>query len=551
MHHLPFPRPRRNRLLIGLIALAGVGVLAGGGLLAINAPGSAAPTSSYVAASSSATASPFATPSPDLATATPQATPSPSPSPTPAQVPLVPVVNYWSTQRSISRADLAALVGGSHPSGPSPSTTTVAVSTDDLPALAAALGVTPSGVQSMSAAQVKARVKANPHTLGIIRADDVTMEVRALAVDGAALFGAERIHDLGKWPLLVAEPGVTSSFSTTTTWTLAAGGDVMLDKAIYAQSVTKGKGADYAWSGGTAVIDSRPCCGWGNKPLASGHQTGNPGAVTRLLSSADLALVNLESPEPNNFTYHSGGFTFTGDPALLVGLKDAGIDLVGLANNHLGNGGIQGVTDTIAHLDALGLPHMGAGPTQTDARKAAMLEAGGLKIAFLAYCDIDPTSYWATATRPGSAAYNINNITADIKAAKKAGADMVFVMPHWGQEYTDDVWAFQRDDSRKMIAAGADMVLGDHSHWVGSFEQIDPDHLAFYSLGNFAFDWTHDERTQEGAVFDFTFAGTKLVQVDLHPTLIISGQPNLLDPAGDGQAVLGPVKASSNSRLGW
>jgi poly-gamma-glutamate capsule biosynthesis protein CapA/YwtB (metallophosphatase superfamily) len=102
-----------------------------------------------------------------------------------------------------------------------------------------------------------------------------------------------------------------------------------------------------------------------------------------------------------------------------------------------------------------------------------------------------------------------------------------------------------------MIAAGADLILGSHSHWVGPFEQIDSEHLAFYSLGDLVFDWTHDERTQEGVVADLTFEGKKLVQVDLHPTFIISGQPNLLDPAGDGKSVLGQVQTSSEPRLGW
>jgi poly-gamma-glutamate capsule biosynthesis protein CapA/YwtB (metallophosphatase superfamily) len=460
-------------------------------------------------------------------------------------------VDYWSTLRSVTRSELADLVSGAHAPGPSSAPTKIAVASDDLPALAATLGVTPKGVQALSAAEVRARVKAAPGTIGIVRADDVTMDVRALAVDGTALFGTERIHDLKSWPLLASETGTTSSFSTQAAWTVAAGGDVMLDKAIYAQSVLKGKGADYAWNGGTAVIDSRSCCGWGNKPLANGHQTGNAGAVASLFRDADLSIVNLESPEPDNFTYHSTGFSFTGDPALLSGLRDAGIDVAGLANNHLGNGGTQGVTDTIRHLDALGIAHPGAGANATAARKAAWLEAGGLKVAILAYVDVQPTSYWATASQPGSSGYDIGSIVTDIKAAKSAGANMVFVMPHWGQEYADTVWDFQRTDARTMIAAGADLVLGSHSHWVGPFEQIDGDHLAFYSLGDLVFDWTHDERTQEGVVADLTFVGKRLVQVDLHPTFIIAGQPNLLDPAGDGQAVLGPVKKSSEPRLGW
>jgi poly-gamma-glutamate capsule biosynthesis protein CapA/YwtB (metallophosphatase superfamily) len=548
----PPPLHKRRPFLIALVVVAVIVIFGIGGVLTIGVPGSStAAVTSPPALGSTGTSPTSPSPSVVAPPTTTPAVPTASLPEATATIPLVPIVAYWSTLRSVTRSDLADLVGGMHAAGPSPTATAIAVTSGDLPALAAALDVAPKGVQALSAAEVRARVKAAPGTIGIVRADDVTMDVRALAVDGTALFGAERIHDLKSWPLLASETGTTSSFSTQAAWTVAAGGDVMLDKAIYAQSVLKGKGADYAWNGGTAVIDSRSCCGWGNKPLANGRQTGNSGAVATLFRDADLGIVNLESPEPDNFTYHSTGFSFTGDPALLSGLRDAGIDVAGLANNHLGNGGTQGVTDTIRHLDALGIAHPGAGANATAARKAAWLEAGGLKVAILAYVDVQPTSYWATASQPGSAGYDIGSIVTDIKAAKSAGADMVFVMPHWGQEYADTVWDFQRTDARTMIAAGADLVLGSHSHWVGPFEQIDGDHLAFYSLGDLVFDWTHDERTQEGVVADLTFVGKRLVQVDLHPTFIIAGQPNLLDPAGDGQAVLGPVQKSSEPRLGW
>ena len=550
------PLHKRRPFLIALAVVAVMVLFGVGGVLTIGVPrsGTAAVTSpprlgatgsSPTSASQSGVAPPAATP------AAPTASPTASPTETLVRIPLVPIVDYWSTLRSIPRSELADLVSGVHAPGPSAAPTKIAVATDDLPALATTLGVTPKGVESVPAAEVRARVKSVPGTIGIVRADAVTMDVRALAVDGLALFGAERLHDLATWPLLASEAGATAGFSPKTAWTVAAGGDVMLDKAVYAQSVLKGKGVDYAWGGGTAVIDSRSCCGWGNKPIASGHETGNAGAVASLFRDADLGIVNLESPEPDNFTYHSGGFTFSGDPALLAGLRDAGIDVAGLANNHLGNAGTRGVTDTIAHLTQLGIAHPGAGANATAARKAAWLEAGGLKVAVLAYVDVQPTSYWATASQPGSSGYDIGSIVTDIKAAKGAGADVVFVMPHWGQEYADSVWDFQRTDAKKMIDAGADLILGSHSHWVGPFEQIDGDHLAFYSLGDLVFDWTHDERTQEGVVADLTFVGKRLVQVDLHPTFIIAGRPNLLDPAGDGQAVLGPVMKTSEPRLGW
>jgi poly-gamma-glutamate capsule biosynthesis protein CapA/YwtB (metallophosphatase superfamily) len=461
-------------------------------------------------------------------------------------MPLVPIVSFWSTERSITTAELKRFFG---PPLEAQSSRLAAVSAPDREPLARLLGVTLSAM-AMPPDQVRRLVKTVPGAIGIVRAQDVTIDVRALSVDGLSLFGVgfKRGAD---WPLTVNEPGVASSFSSSLSWTLAAGGDVMLDRAVYDQSFHHGQGFEYPWNGGTAAIDRRVCCGWGGKPIVAASRTGNTGAIRHVLYDADVALVNLESPEPTRYRYHAGGFVFTGNPLLLAGIRDAGIDVVSLANNHLGNAGAQGILDTLSNLDAIGVGHAGAGANSGVARRPAMLKAGGLSIAILAYCEVSPSGYWATATRPGSSGYSIKTIVRDIRAAKSAGVDVVIVMPHWGIEYTDSVLPSQRADARAMVAAGADLILGSHSHWVGPFEQITPGHLAFYSLGDFVFDWTHDERTQEGEIAVLTFSGRRLVQLDLLPTVIIGGQPNLLDPAGDGQAVLGPVRRTSEPSLGW
>jgi poly-gamma-glutamate capsule biosynthesis protein CapA/YwtB (metallophosphatase superfamily) len=485
--------------------------------------------------------------SPSPAAGAPAPNSNSTPDPVAHLVPLVPIVDFWSDETTISRRALTAALGGPGSSGPRRS---VAVSLADREGLHSLFNFWPQA-EALSPAGVRSFVRATPGALGIVRAEDVTPDVRALAVDGVSLFGVERVWSLSAWPLLASEPGAASSFSPDQTWSLAAGGDVMLDKAVYAQSVTNGLGVDYAWDGSRAMIDKQYCCGWGGRPLVSGHRIGEKGQVARIFREADLSLVNLESPEPDAFRYHSNGYVFTGDPTLLQGLANAGIDLTGLANNHLGNGGTRGVTDTIRHLDELGIAHAGAGTSQTDARRPAWLEAGGLRVAVLAYCWVEPRSYSAAPGRPGSAWYSTNNVSHDIRAARAAGADIVIVMPHWGLEYTDAVLPAQRAAARAMIQAGADLVLGSHSHWVGPFEQISDGRFAFYSLGDLVFDWTHDERTQEGAIAVLTFAGSRLVQIDLRPTLIIQGQPNLLDRVGDGHTVLDPVRKSSAPLLGW
>ena len=73
-----------------------------------------------------------------------------------------------------------------------------------------------------------------------------------------------------------------------------------------------------------------------------------------------------------------------------------------------------------------------------------------------------------------------------------------------------------------------------------------------YSLGDLLFDLNYSEATQEGVVADLTYVGTRLVQVDLHPTLMVDhSQVNLLDPAGDGKPVLNRIRLASSRTLHW
>jgi hypothetical protein len=73
-----------------------------------------------------------------------------------------------------------------------------------------------------------------------------------------------------------------------------------------------------------------------------------------------------------------------------------------------------------------------------------------------------------------------------------------------------------------------------------------------YSLGDLLFDLNYSEATQEGVVADLTYAGKRLVQVDLHPTLMVDhSQVNLLDPAGDGKLVLNRIRLASSKTLHW
>jgi poly-gamma-glutamate synthesis protein (capsule biosynthesis protein) len=469
-------------------------------------------------------------------------------------VPLVPVVSFWSTRTAISVTDLALLLSGSKPAV-GPAYSRVVVAAPDAAALATTLRVSlGASVQTASPDDVKAAVRTSAGTIGVIRADDVTPDVRALGVGDISLFGSGRMKHLDAWPLEVPSNS-PSTFDPQAAWVLDAGGDINLERHVYVYAVQKKRGPDYPWAGGYAIVKSQVCCGFGKNLLAVGRRTGDAGAFTSLLKGADLTLANLEGPAPNDYVYHEDGLTFSFDPALLVGLADAGIDGVGLANNHIRNAGSQGVLDTCVNLDKVGIQHAGAGANLTAASTPAWFTAGGLRVAFLAFDALQPSNF-VTASRAGAAPFDLAAAVADIKAARAAGADFVIVMPHWGAEYSEYVSPEQRRDAAALVAAGADLILGSHSHFTGAIEAIDRPSggpaFVDYSLGDLLFDLNYSEATQEGAVADLTYVGTRLVQVDLHPTLMVDhSQVNLLDPAGDGRAVLNRIRLASARTLHW
>ena len=542
-------RPSKVAGVLGTAVLLGTGMamaaVAASGLLIAPVRGAPRDTSSIQGTPSP---SPSALALSDL-TAAPGAASTAAP-----LTPLVPVAWFWTTTRNVTLVDVARLWAGLPDTTTETQYSSLAVAADDVGALAAALDLAPAkSVAVLDAAGVKAAVRASTATLGLLPAAEVTPDVRALSINGSSLFGSGRIKTLADWPLLVrsAEP---PTFSMTNQWTLAAGGDVNLDRSVYVKAVQKGYGPDYPWSGGYAEISGSRCCNFEGGPLLVAHPTAEPGALSRRFSQADLALVNLEGSAPDDFVYRPDSLIFTFDPALLAGLHDAGIDAVSLANNHIRNGGDQGVIETCSNLDHAAIAHAGAGADLAAARAPAWLAAAGLRVAFLAYSNVGRPNFAGTAS-PGAAPLDPASVVDDIRSARAAGADIVIVMPHWGEEYSYWLSTEQKQDAADFVAAGADLVLGSHSHWVGAIQSIDrPQGPAFvdYSLGDLLFDLDHDIQSQEAVVLTLTFSGTRLVQVGLDPTVIVDGaQVALLDPAGDGHSVVEAIRRASRGLLGW
>jgi poly-gamma-glutamate synthesis protein (capsule biosynthesis protein) len=223
-------------------------------------------------------------------------------------------------------------------------------------------------------------------------------------------------------------------------------------------------------------------------------------------------------------------------------------DYVSIANNHIGDAGNNGILQTIANLKKRGLRYSGAGKDLAAAQKPAILDANGTKVAILAYDAIAP-GYHAAKGEPGSSKLTIKAVQAGVKAARKAGAKVVIVFPHWGVEYHYSPFQNQQRLARQIIDAGADMIIGNHAHYAAAVEVYKGKPI-WYALGNFVFDQTWSEPTMEGITLELTFQGAQLRQIRMRPHIILDkAQPNFMDPAKDGRFVLGPIYDASKGLL--
>ncbi len=173
----------------------------------------------------------------------------------------------------------------------------------------------------------------------------------------------------------------------------------------------------------------------------------------------------------------------------LYRLKELGINVVSLANNHAWDLGLPGIEQARLELDKLGIKYCGAGRNHTEASAPAVLSVKGKTIAFIAYCDNKPGTCGyipvATDTTPGINIMTECNIREDITRLK-GQYDYLFVLMHWGKEYYYYPTPEVNNLARKMIDWGADGIIGSHSH------QIQPtvfyhDRPIIFSLGNFFF----------------------------------------------------------------
>jgi poly-gamma-glutamate synthesis protein (capsule biosynthesis protein) len=254
------------------------------------------------------------------------------------------------------------------------------------------------------------------------------------------------------------------------------------------------------------------------------------GAIAPLLRGADLAIANLEcaiSDHPERWQGAPKAFYFRAPAAAGQALRDAGIRLVSLANNHILDYGVEGLMETLRILDARGIAHAGAGSDLAAALAPAVVERKGVRIGMAAFCD-HQDDFAAASDRPGMAWLGLQDEAAAIDAFARAlaplraqGVRWPILSLHWGPNMVSEPSQQQRRLARAAIDAGWKIVYGHSAHVFQGVELYEGCPI-LYAAGDLVDDYQVDPafRNDHQLLFELELGQDRLERIVMRPLFI-------------------------------
>jgi hypothetical protein len=267
------------------------------------------------------------------------------------------------------------------------------------------------------------------------------------------------------------------------------------------------------------------------------------GPIAGVLRRADLAMVNLETAITERGTPAPKQYTFRAPASAFTALKAAGVDVATMANNHGQDYGVVGLRDSLAAARAAGFPVIGIGTDAEGAFRAHRFTVRGQRIAVIGATQVLDSSLaaaWSAGDdKPGLAsAYDEKRLRAAVRAAR-AQADTVVVDLHWGREWEPGASRCPIDRQRalapKLVAAGADVVVGSHAHVLLGGGYLRGAYV-HYGLGNFVF-YSRGGLTAQSGVLLLTMRGRAVTASRWVPAVISGGIPIPLEGAAADRAI--------------
>lgn len=249
--------------------------------------------------------------------------------------------------------------------------------------------------------------------------------------------------------------------------------------------------------------------------------------IAPLLQGSDYTIANFEAAlayENDDGLQGRKPFCLMGDPLRTVAaLKKAGIDAVALGNNHVMDAGVAGVKSTLNALHEGGIVSFGAGMNAQQAEAPLTLKVGGRTFKFYSaywyrrYMEQD-CAFYALPRRAGAACLS-GGLLEQLRQDKSGDEPVTtVVMAHWGQDYR---WTLplQKQLAKRLVQAGADLIIGSGPHMLGEFERLENRWVA-YSIGNGVFNSNGEYRQRGVPAFGFITRlciGGPQPQLQLHP----------------------------------
>ena len=254
--------------------------------------------------------------------------------------------------------------------------------------------------------------------------------------------------------------------------------------------------------------------------------SGNPDLpyeeVSALINQADLAVGTLNATI-SDYPPHTGcvpTYVLVGSASNADALARAGFDVMSVATNHIKNCGLtncgdRAFFDTLDNLRRVEILPVGAGKNHAEAMQPVVVTVNEIRFGIVSLGQIEPMAF-ASEKGPGIAILNKENLEAAIAEARQV-SDVVIAMPHWGPEDVAIPNWLQRNLAQQLVDAGADLVVGNHTHVVQAIQEINGVPV-FYGLGNFVFDQTWADDHQQGVILLVKFRGKEFMGFELIPT---------------------------------
>jgi poly-gamma-glutamate capsule biosynthesis protein CapA/YwtB (metallophosphatase superfamily) len=273
--------------------------------------------------------------------------------------------------------------------------------------------------------------------------------------------------------------------------------------------------------------------------------------VRSLIQAADLAIGTLNATI-SDYPPRTGcvrTYVLVGGAENADALAQAGFDAMSVATNHIKNCGLsncgeRAFFDTLENLRRVGILAIGAGANLKEAEKPLVLSVNGVRFGIVSLGQIEPMAF-ASEDRPGIAVLTEQSLRTAIATARQV-ADVVIAMPHWGPEDVPTPNWSQRSLAQVAVEAGADLVVGNHTHVVQGIQNIQGVPV-FYGLGNFVFDQTWARDHMQGVILRVRFVGQELLDYELIPTHVDGdGTVHLARPE-EAAEILERIEAASRN----